>query len=303
MKYKTIPNTDLNVSVITLGTWALGGDMWNGADDDTSVGAVQAALDEGINMIDTAPAYGNGRSEVVIGKAIAGRREKVVLATKCGIVQKGKRIGIDLSPASIQKEIDDSRRRLQSDYIDVYQCHWPDPNTSIEKTLETLLKLKERKVIRYIGVSNFDAALLKKAHDFTPIVTLQPQYSLLDRTIEKDVLPMCRDRQIGVMSYGSMAGGILSGKYQEEPNFSKKDARSMFYRYYKGEAFQKVQAFVERLKIFDQPLNQVAINWVRQQEGIVSVLVGCRNAQQVQDNVAAVNWKLSQEQLEQMKYE
>jgi len=298
MKYNQIPNTNLKVSAMCLGTWVWGGDCWGGAKEEDCLSAMEEAFASGINFIDTAPIYGSGVSESIVGKGIKGKREKVVLATKCGLSAKGTTIFNDLSPKGIEKEIDVSLKRLNTDYIDLYQCHWPDPKVPIEKTIEALLKIKSQGKIKYIGVSNFDPALLKKASQLTTIVTLQSQLSLLDRNLEKDVLPFCHEKSIGFLAYGPLAGGILSGKYQKQTDFAQNDARSFFYKFYSGQGFQKYKRLNEELKKINKPINQIAINWVRQQKGVVSALVGCRTAQHVRENVAALNWDLTQAELE-----
>lgn len=297
MKYYQIVNTGLNVSAICLGTWVFGGEGWSGAKEDESIAAIHAAIDSGINFIDTAPVYGWGVSEQIVGKAIAGKRDKVILATKCGLVKKGKGMAVDLSPQSIKSEIDQSLKRLNVDYVDLYQCHWPDQNTPLEETLATLLEIQKAGKIKHMGVSNFDEKLLEKASQFTTIATLQSQCSILDRTIEKKILPVCRERKIGFLAYGPLGGGILSGKYIQPADFKGNDARSFFYKYYKGDKFNQVQNLLNRLKEYHKPLNQLAINWVRQQPGVVSVLVGCRTAQQVQENAGAASWDLSEKDL------
>jgi len=301
MDYSKVPNTDLKISVITLGTWVLGGEMWGGAQEAESIAAVQTALDNGITAIDTAPIYGYGIAESVIGKAMKGRdRSRITLATKCGLVGKGRSITNNLKPESIRQEVEDSLRRLQTDYIDLYQCHWPDPNTPIAATMQTLKELKAQGKIRYIGVSNFEANLLADALKEAPVVTLQSQFSMLDRALGKKILPFCRSRSVGVLAYGPMAGGILSGKYNDPPKFKGGDARSFFYKYYSGPMFAKVKKLLTGLPEFQRPLNQIAINWVRQQEGVASVLVGCRNPGQVLDNIKAAEWKLSEPELERI---
>lgn len=297
MEYKNIPGTDLNVSVLGLGTWVFGGEMWGGAQEKDAAAAVHAALAHGINLIDTAPVYGHGKSEEIVGMAIKGRRDQVVLATKCGLVSKGKGIVSDLSSPSIQKEIEESLKRLQTDYIDLYQCHWPDPATPIEETMEALNRLKEQGKIRHIGVSNFDLDLLKKAKALAPVVSLQSQFSLLERTLEGEMIPYCRENRVGILAYGVLGGGILTGKYQSPTRFKGGDARNFFYKYYEGEGFQKVQTLLARMKTIGRPLNQAALNWARQHEGITTALAGCRTAKQVEDNVAALEWELEQNRL------
>lgn len=287
--------------MISLGTWVFSGDMWGSVKDDESISSVKAAFDQGINLIDTAPIYGFGKAEEVVGKAIQGKRDQIILATKCGLIKKNSKIIVDLSPKSIQMEIEASLKRLRVDCIDLYQCHWPDPNIPIEKTIDTLLKIKQQGKIRHIGFSNFGVALMKEARKLTEVVSLQNQYSLLERAVESDILPYCCEDKIGVITYGSLAGGILSGKYQEQPSFRNGDARDFFYKYYQGEPFLKTTEILEKLKGIGKPLNQIAINWVRQQRGITSVIVGCRNPKQVKDNAEAVTWELSSTELQQIR--
>lgn len=298
MKYFNIKDTELQISSLALGTWVFSGDCWGGVKEQECVDTVSAAIDCGINLIDTAPIYGYGAAESIIGKAIKGRRDKVIVATKCGLIGIGAHIKHNLNPESIRMEIEESLKRLQVDYIDIYQCHWPDPNTPIEETLEFLCKLQQEGKIRYIGVSNFDDKLLKQACDFTRIVTLQNQYSLLEREIEDKVLPMCRDLEVGVLTYGPLAGGILSGKYKTEPNFKPGDARSFFYKCYKGDEFSKTKKMLNDLEWLKRPLNQLAVNWVRQQEGVASVITGARNPEQIIQNAKAFEWDLTDQELE-----
>lgn len=300
MFYHSIPDTDLKLSAIGLGTWVFGGGVWGTVSEKESLAAVDSALENGINFIDTAPIYGNGQSERIVGKAIQGRREKVILATKCGIAMQGKRAVINLSADSIRREIEDSLRRLQVDYVDLYQCHWPDPNTPLEWTMEALNKLKEEQKIRYIGVCNFPAALLKRSLEITEIVSLQSQYSILQRSLEEEILAYCKQKGIGIFTYGVLGGGILSGKYAKEPQFKGADARSFFYKYYQGENFKKTERVLKELSEIPKPLSQTAINWVRQNPAVTTVLVGCRNAEQVKENVKAVEWDLTPEQIQEI---
>jgi aryl-alcohol dehydrogenase-like predicted oxidoreductase len=301
MKYNAIPNTDLNVSSIALGTWVFSGDAWGEAEEKACMEAVDVAVDCGINFIDTAPIYGNGRAEIIVGKAIKGKREKTVIATKCGLIGSGKNISINLKPDSIKKEIDASLQRLGIDYIDLYQCHWPDPETPIEETMKAMAELQQKGKIRFIGVSNFDKPLLERALKVAPVVTLQNQYSMLDREIEPEILPFCNEKSVGVLAYGPLAGGILTGKYKEEPKLRGGDARSFFYKYYSGEKFRKVKQFLAHLNASNGSLNQLAINWVRQHPGVTSVICGGRNGIQVRQNAAAASWDLLPSEMEQIR--
>ena len=301
MRYQKILNTNLNVSCLTLGTWVFAGDSWSGSDEKDCIGAVHAALDHGISLIDTAPIYGQGISEEIVGRSLYGKRDKVLIATKCGLIGKGKNIEVDLSRPSLLREIDGSLKRLKMDFIDIYQCHWPDPKTPIEETMETLNQIKGQGKIRHIGVSNFSPEMIKEACRFAPIVTIQDQYSLLTRSIEAEILPLCRSKNIGLLAYGPLAGGILTGKYTQPRSFPKADARSFFYKFYQGPPFEQVTSLLSQLTKFQRPLNQLALNWVSQQSGTTSVIVGCRNAQQVIDNAKAMEWTLTEDELAEIK--
>ncbi len=297
MKYTTLPRTDCKISTITLGTWVFGGDNWGPTKEEDCIIAVKTAIDCGINIIDTAPIYGVGKSEIIVGKAIKGQRDKIVIATKCGLFKKGNKIGIDLSADAIKKEIDDSLKRLQVDYVDLYQCHWPDPNTPLEETMEALLNLKEQGKIRHIGVSNFTREDLHKSCSRADILTEQVQYSLLERSIEKEIVPFCKEKDIGILTYGTLGGGILSGKYKTETHFKGPDVRNFFYKFYKGEAFNKSITLIKKMEAVGKPLYQTAINWNRQQPTVASVIVGCRNSEQVINNAKAADWDLSENEL------
>jgi len=306
MRYRLLGNSELKVSTIGLGTWVLGGDHWGSIDDRESIATIQKAIDCGINLVDTAPAYGYGHSEELIGKAIKGHRNQMVIATKCGVHRKGMtEFFFILKPHMIRKELEDSLKRMGIEVIDLYQCHWPDPNIPIEDTMEEMLKMQSEGKIRYIGVSNFDTNLLERALKVASIVSVQPQYSLLERSIEKDVLPFCKEHNIGVMAYGSLGSGILSGKYKELPRFHKDDARSFFYPYYKEPYWSRTQELIKEMQqIADQhgkPVAHVAINWVCQQPGVTTALVGARNPEQVEINAAAGMWELSDEELNRIE--
>ncbi|MBF0483464.1 MAG: aldo/keto reductase [Candidatus Omnitrophica bacterium] len=301
MKYFPLRNSDIQISRIALGTWVFGGTHWGGSKQTDCIKAVHAAIDLGINLIDTAPIYGAGISETIIGKAIQNKRSKVILANKCGLLGKGKNITNNLTAKSIFTEIEGSLQRLKTDYIDIYQCHWPDPNTPLKETMTALAELKKQGKIRYIGVSNFNNELLEEAEQYAEITTLQNHYSILDREIETNALPYCRKHNINVLCYGPLAGGILSGKYTEPPTLEGSDARNFFYKYYKGEKFEQVTKLLEKLREFKRPLNQIAINWLLAQSGVSSVLVGARNAEQVKQNVEATTWTLSDNEIKIIK--
>ncbi len=295
--------TGWDVSVIALGTWVFGGTNWGETPQRELVDAVHAAQDQGINLIDTAPVYGNGKAEKIIGIALKKRRDAFYIATKCGLVGKGKQTRHDLSRASIFREIDGSLERLRTDHVDLYQCHWPDPDTPIEETMTALRDLQKAGKIRAIGVSNFDADLLKRSCARTAVATYQGQYSLLARALENEILPFVQKNEMGFLAYGALGGGILTGKYRQIPRFAANDARSFFYPFYQSED-QKSQKRLERLaglKDRLQPLNQVALNWVRQKPGVLSVIAGCRNRQQVRQNAGAADWDLTPDQTQKLE--
>jgi len=305
MKYKQLGDSDLKVSVVGLGTWAIGGDFFGDTDDEKSIGAIQAGIDNGINLIDTAPAYGDGHSEEVVGKAIKGHRDDVVIATKVGILRDEGKFINNLKPESVQQEIDDSLRRLDVDVIDLYQIHWPDPNTPLEDTLDTLSKIQEAGKFKYLGVSNFKPKLMDQVRERMDLVSLQPHYSLLRRNIEGNVLPYCRENNIGVLSYGTLAGGILTGKFKEIPDLAEGDYRDTFYDYFKEPTWSKIQKLLDVLRDIAEkrgvPVPQVAINWARQQKGITTALVGAKTTDQARSNAGAGNWDLSDEELNRIK--
>ncbi len=276
----------------------MGDDFFGHVDDDESVAAIQAAIDHGITLIDTAPAYGAGHAEEVVGKALSGRRDKVVVATKCGIVRTADDFVRNLKPESIRQEIDDSLRRLNVDTIDLYQIHWPDPDTPLEDTVAELLKHQQAGKFRYLGVSNFPPKLLEQIQGMSGIISTQPQYSMLDRRIEGDVLPYAREHDLGILSYGTLAGGILTGKYKEIPEFEEGDNRAAFYNFFKEPIWSGIQKLLYELQMIATKRGvtpaQVAINWTFQQPGITTALVGAKRPSQAEANAAAGTWLLSE---------
>lgn len=301
MRFKKLGKTDLDVSVVGIGTWAMGGNHWGKTDDSQSITTIHEAIEAGINLIDTAPIYGDGHAEEVVGKAVKDLRDRVIIATKCGVHRVGREFKFILKPEEIRKELELSLRRLGVDSIDLYQCHWPDPDTPIEETMAELMKMKAEGKIRFIGVSNFDVPLLEKVLSAGPVVSLQPQYSLLERSIEKEILPFCREREIGILAYGPLGSGILTGKYKNPPTFGKGDARSFFYPYYREPYWGRTRELLAEIKGIagrhGAPLAQVAINWVNQQDGVTSALVGARTSEQARANAGAGNWELSRDEI------
>lgn len=296
MRYNKIPGTELNVSAVALGTWVFGGDNWGGSDETLCAQTVSAALESGINFIDTAPAYGWGRAETIVGNAIKGKRDKVVIATKCGLKKEGKSITICLKPEAVRRELEDSLKRLGTDYIDIYQLHWPDKNTPLEETLGEMRKFSEEGKIRHIGVSNFDLPLLEKARAICRIAAIQNEYSFLKRDAEKKILPHCAAHGVGFLAYGCLGGGILSGKYVAEPVFSRSDARSFFYRYYRGEGFEKASKAALFFRSAAEKSGvrpaQAAINWTIQRAGVTAAIAGARTPEQAAMNARSADMEL-----------
>ena len=303
MRYKQLGKSDLNISVVGLGTWAMGNDFFGKVDDSASIDTIRKAVESGINVIDTAPAYGNGHSEEVVGKAIKGIRDKVVIATKCGLLRDGKKYIKTLDPQSLRKEIDGSLSRLGVDVIDLYQIHWPDPKTPIEDAVNELIKIKAQGKFKYLGVSNFNRELMEKVMSMTEIVSLQPQYSLLSRE-EEGMLEFCRNNGIGVLSYGSLGGGMLSGKYKEMPKFEQGDERYLFYPFFKEPMWSKSVKLVEVLKGIaekhNKPVAHVAINWVNQNKAVTTALVGAKYPAQAEANAAAGDWELTSDDIDEI---
>jgi aryl-alcohol dehydrogenase-like predicted oxidoreductase len=222
-----IPGTSLRVSRIAIGTWAIGGWMWGGTDEAESISTIRAALEHGINIVDTAPIYGFGRSEEIVGRAIAegGQRSRVLIATKAGLEWRGDKMFRNASRDRIMREIDDSLRRLQTDHIDIYQVHWPDPLVAIEETAEAMHTLHKDGKIRAIGVSNFSIDQMEQFRRVAPIHVLQPPYNLFEREIEAEILPYCQKNKIVTFGYGALCRGLLSGRMRPDTVFDGDDLR------------------------------------------------------------------------------
>ncbi len=304
MKFRKIGDSDLEVSAVALGSWVLGGDCWGKVDDSVSVRVVAEAIDSGINFIDTAPIYGSGRSEIIIGEAIKGKKD-VMVATKCGLEKKGRSIRPNLSGEFIRDEIENSLQRLGVERIDLYQCHWPDPDTPLEESFGELKKLITEGKIRYIGVSNFEKELLEEVFKIAPIVSNQMRYSIFDRNIEEDNTPLCAAKGVSILSYGSLGGGILTGKYEEPPVISKSDVRSFFYKYYAEPFWSKAQGVLAVLKNIaeerDVPVAHVAINWVLSHKEVASCIVGSRTPEQIKQSASAADRELSTDEIEKIE--
>jgi aryl-alcohol dehydrogenase-like predicted oxidoreductase len=309
MRFNTLGESCLNVSAVGIGTWAIGGDFFGSVDEQQAIEGIRAGIDAGINLIDTSPAYGlNYRSEIIVGKALQGYRNRAIISTKLGVLRGSNGEFIKtLDPQSMYKEVEQSLRNLRTDVIDLYQVHWPDNQTPMEQVGTALAKMQKDGKIRYIGVSNFDTVQIDDLSQYCNIVSLQPQYSLLCRDIEKDILPYCCKNNIGVLSYGSLGAGMLTGKFKQPLGVNRQDVtdiRDAFYPFLKEEGFWKALKLVEKVEAIatrlNKPVGQVAINWVSQQPGITCALVGIKNARQAIENATAGNWLLSNYELAEL---
>ena len=297
MELTDIPGTSLKVSRVALGTWAIGGWMWGGTDEAESVSTIHAALEHGINIIDTAPAYGFGRSEEIVGKAIdeAHLRSRVHIATKGGLEWKDGKVFRNASRTRLLQEVEDSLRRLRTDYIDVYQVHWPDPLVAVEETAEAMHTLFKQGKIRAIGVSNFSVGQMERFRRVAPLHVLQPPYNLFERDIEADLLPYCRKNKIATLGYGALCRGLLSGRIQPNTKFDGDDLRRTDPKFQQPR-FAQYLAAVERLdrlarRRFGKRVIHLAIRWMLDQ-GITTALWGARRPDQLQPVDEVMGWSL-----------
>jgi aryl-alcohol dehydrogenase-like predicted oxidoreductase len=298
VEFVDIPGTSMRVSRVALGTWAIGGWMWGGSNENDAISAIHAALDRGINLIDTAPVYGFGRSEEIVGKALAigGRRKRAFIATKVGLDWKDGKPFRNASKARIVEEAENSLRRLQTDVIDLYQVHWPDPHTPIAEVAEAMGELHKAGKIRAIGVSNFSPAQMEEFRKVAPLHAAQPPYNLFERAIEGDVLPYCRARDIAVLAYGSLCRGLLSGSMSKSSRFTGDDLRRNDPKFLKPR-FEQYLAAVERLDHFAQErygrrVIQLAVRWVLDRGGMNIALWGARRADQLAPIADVAGWHI-----------
>jgi aryl-alcohol dehydrogenase-like predicted oxidoreductase len=292
-----IPSTSIELSRIAMGTWAIGGWMCGGTDEVESIATIRAAVEHGINIIDTAPVYGFGRSEEIVGKALAegNLRSRVLIATKVGLEWEGGRVFRNASRARILQEINESLRRLRTDYIDMYQVHWPDPLVTIEETAEAMHTLFEQGKIRAIGVSNFSVGQMERFRRVAPLHVLQPPYNLFERGIEPDILPYCRKHNIATFGYGALCRGLLSGRMRVDSKFEGDDLRRSDPKFQQPR-FAQYLAAVERLDRFAQQrfgkrVIHLAIRWMLDQ-GITTALWGARHPGQLQPVDEVSGWWL-----------
>jgi aryl-alcohol dehydrogenase-like predicted oxidoreductase len=298
MEYAKVNGLNREVSRIGLGTWSIGGLMWGGTDDQDALQTIRAALEHGINLIDTAPVYGFGHAEEIVGRALAqyGKREEVVIATKVGLEWRADQIFRNSTRSRILKEIDDSLRRLQTDYIDIYQVHWPDPLVPIEESAEAMRRLYEQGKIRAIGVSNYSLEQMNLFQQVAPLHTAQPPYNLFERGVEKDVLPYCRIRGISTLTYGSLCRGLLSGRMKSDTEFHGDDLRKLDPKF-QPPRYAQYLAAVERLGRFAQEnygkrVLDLAVRWTLDQPFVTVALWGARHPGQLAAVAKVGGWKL-----------
>lgn len=301
MERRPLGESGLRVSTVALGTWAMGGtvETWGHVDDRESIAAIHQALDCGINLIDTAPIYGLGHCEEIVGKAVQGRRDEAILATKCGLMfpqRKDELPPRSLSRDSVFRECDDSLRRLRTDVIDLYQCHWPDPETPIQQTMEALITLQEQGKIRAIGLSNFSCEQITAAREFGPVHCLQPPFSMLHLRTAEDLIPYCLEYRVGVIPYSPLAKGLLTGKFGQDSTFS--DIRATDPEFF-GDRYQRNLRLVERLgeiaRAYDKTVTQLVINWTTTYPGVTAPIVGAKRPSQVLENAGGVGWTITDE--------
>ncbi len=316
MEYRQLGTSDLQVTPVALGAWAIGGWLWGGTDDEAAIDGIRRAVDLGMTSIDTAAIYGFGHSERICGQAVKGRRDDVRLLTKFGLrwdLEKGveyfdttdnegrpRKVYKYAGRESVMEECERSLKRLGTDYIDLYQHHWPDVSTPIEETMDACARLLKQGKVRAVGVSNYSPEQMDEAREVAPLASNQPPYSMLKRDIEADVLPCCREHNVGVLVYSPLEGGLLTGKVTEDREFAEGDKRRNDPRY-SQENRRRVLEFLEDLRpiaeTHDATFAQLVLAWTFHQPGVTSALVGVRNPKQAEENAAAGDVALAEEEI------
>jgi aryl-alcohol dehydrogenase-like predicted oxidoreductase len=301
-----IAGLPLPASRIGLGTWAIGGWMWGGSDHNQAVRTVQAAVDRGITLIDTAPAYGFGRSEELVGRALEadGRRDRVIIATKCGLDWRDGKVYRNASPRRIRQEVEDSLRRLRTDRIDLYQVHWPDPMVPIQETAATLRQLRREGKILAIGVSNYTVEQMKVFGDIAPIHTVQPPYNLFERAAEAAIMPYARERGIAVLAYGALCRGLLAGTVTANTKFEGDDLRRTDPKFQQPRLNQYLSA-VSALdqfarKRYRKTVMALAVRWILDRGNTVA-LWGARRPEQLEPVADVMGWSIDNEGMQEIE--
>lgn len=299
MQKRLLGNTDLNLSVVGLGTWAIGGGDWafgwGDQDDDQAIAAIKRAVDVGVNWIDTAAVYGLGKSETLVGRAVAeiSANDRPLIATKCGRTNAGNgQIGKSLQRDSVIAECEASLKRLQIDCIDLYQMHWPQPDEEIEEGWETLVDLKKQGKVRHIGVSNHDVSQLQRLQSIHPVASLQPPYSMISADVETEIMPFCGQNNIGVVCYSPMGKGLLTGSFDatRARELSEKDHRSRDPRFQTPQLeinLDFVTGLTEIATKLGWTVAEIAIAWVLRRSEVTSAIVGARRPEQIEQTAIA----------------
>lgn len=305
MIYHDVKRLGIKVSALAVGTWGVGGAGWGEVNDSESIEAIRYMLDNGVNLVDTAPVYGLGHSEEIVGEAIKGYRDKIILVSKCGITRKkatgfGKDAPVrDSSKEMIIRQAEDSLQRIGTDYLDVLLIHWPDVNTPFEDTVEGLEQLKKDGKIRFAGICNFEADQIRQFYNLGGLDFAQYHFSMVENKWS-DILHEYHEKGIATMAYGPLGGGILTGAFRDLPDFASDDMRLNFYPFFREPMFSKCQ---ELLKVMDEvaaahsvEVSQVAVNWACNHPDITTALCGVTKVRHARSNIEALNWELTQDE-------
>lgn len=283
VRYKRLGKNGPEVSVIGYGGWSIGKEGWGNVSEKEAARTVELALEAGINLFDTAPIYGRGHSEELLGELLAPRRKQVIIATKCGLTwESGGKVYHDLSPGAIRREVEESLGRLKSDYLDLYQIHWPDSDTPLEESFAELNRLHEEGLIRYIGVSNFSAPQLKEACTLGDVVSLQAKYNLLEREAEAELLPLCKEMGLGFIAYSPLAQGLLTGAIGADYRLSKRDIRKFNPLFSDKELFHQQLDFIGS---GEGPILKRALSFLFENEGVTSSIIGVTRVKHFKENL------------------
>jgi len=311
MKPRQLGNTDMHITPIGFGSWAVGGGGyqfgWGSQDDEQSIAAINLALDLGMNWIDTAAVYGLGHAEEIVGRALKDRAERPYVFTKCSRVWNDDgEISGNLRAHSIRRECEASLRRLQTDVIDLYQMHWPDPEQDIEEGWEAMARLQQEGKVRYIGVSNFNISQMQRIMKIAPISSLQPPYSLVKRDVEQDILPFCQEHNIGVIVYSPMMSGLLTGTMTRErikklpdDDWRKRDPE--FQEPHLSRNLALVEKLSEIAYLHGRSTGEVAIAWTLANPAVTAAIVGARDPEQVDSNIGAAEFRLTSLELREIE--
>ena len=307
VRYKQLGNTGLNVSTLSVGTWAIGGMNYGKVDRDSSIAAIRTMIDQGVNLIDTAPVYNAGNAERVVGEAIEGMRDKVILCTKTALfndpAQGGKPVK-DGRYETIMELFKQSCENLKTDYIDIYLLHWPVFNVPVSECMRAMMDLKKAGKIGHIGVSNYSIAQIEEAQQYGDVEVIQPPYSMVDRS-QEEISKWSAEHGIGVMSYASLGAGILTGRFRSLPDFDKNDLRLTFYDYFREPKFSKIMKLLETMDKVSQAhgganLSQVALNWSTQKDFIHTAVIGVSTPKHALENCTGMEWTLTDAEMAEL---